>query len=65
MTETRFLSYFQELDNALVTPLPAVIKVYVTLRDAKLTNEATVMDLLTGCTRLPICGRDPKIYEQV
>ena len=43
--ETTFMSYvtrrklnFQQLDNVLGTPLPAVIKGYATLRDAKLTE---------------------------
>ena len=39
-------SIFQQLDNALGTPLPAVIKGYATLRDAKLTegsNDKVVM----------------------
>ena len=44
-TETTFMSYverrklnFQQLEHALSTPLPAVIKGYVTSRDAKLTE---------------------------
>ena len=43
--ETTFMSYvtrrklnFQQLENVLGTPLPAVIKGYATLRDAKLTE---------------------------
>ena len=31
---------FQQLENALVTPLPAVIKGYATLRDAKLAESS-------------------------
>ena len=51
--ETTFMSYvarrklnFQQLENALGTPLPAVIKGYATLRDAKLaesSNDKVVM----------------------
>ena len=46
-TETTFMSYltrrklnFQQLDDALGSPLPAVIKGYATLRDAKLTDSS-------------------------
>ena len=54
--ETTFMSYvarrklnFQQLENALGTPLPAVIKGYATLRDAKLAESScdTVV-MLTG-----------------
>ena len=45
--ETTFMSYmarrklnFQQLENALGTPLPAVIKGYATLRDAKLAESS-------------------------
>ena len=45
--ETTFMSYvarrklnFQKLENALGTPLPAVIKGYATLRDAKLAESS-------------------------
>ena len=45
--ETTFMSYvarsqlnFQQLENALETPLPAVIKGYATLRDAKLPESS-------------------------
>ena len=45
--ETTFMSYvarrklnFQQLENALVTPLPAEIKGYATLRDAKLAESS-------------------------
>ena len=46
-TEATFMSYvarrklyFQELDNALGTPLPAVIKGHATLRDANLAESS-------------------------
>ena len=45
--ETTFMSYvarrklnFQQLENALVTPLPAVINSHATLRDAKLAESS-------------------------
>ena len=44
--ETTFMPYvarklnFRQLENALVTPLPAVIKGYATLRDAKLAESS-------------------------
>ena len=46
-TETTYMSYvvrrklnFQQMENALGTPLPAVIKGYATLRDAKLAESS-------------------------
>ena len=45
--ETTFMSYvsrrmlnFQQLENALVTPVAAVVKGYATLRDAKLAESS-------------------------
>ena len=37
---------FQHLENALGTPLPAVIKGYATLRDAKLAESSCMLDTL-------------------
>ena len=49
--ETTFMSYvtwrklnFQQLENALGTPLPAVIKGYATLRDAKPLRDAKLTE---------------------
>ena len=47
--------YFQQLENALGTPLPAVVKGYVTLRDARLAessnDKVAVTTATTSCER--------------
>ena len=62
--ETTFMSYvarrklnFQQLENALWTSLPAVIKCYATLRDAKLAE--------SSCDKVVMCTGGSYDYDDV